>query len=121
MSTLWASKVMEGIAPLDQAKRAIAYALQQVADNKHIGWHAGVGTQSFALLTEAAATLYERPIEEVRKRFAPDGSFDPNNFLNAVEEASEQLCGRDYGALGDASARAELGLKLRAALEEYKR
>lgn len=54
-----------------QAKKAIAHVLHQIKANPEIGYHMGVGTQSFALLTEAAATLYNKKLEEVREKFAP--------------------------------------------------
>jgi len=68
---------MEGMTGEQQAKKAIRHVLEQIKDNPEIGWYLGEGTQSFSLLTEAAATLFERPTEEVRGHFRPKNPRDP--------------------------------------------
>jgi hypothetical protein len=65
------AREMEGMPPIDQAKMAITYALQRIKDERQIGYHMGVGTQAFALLTEAAASLWGTDLEKVRYDFAP--------------------------------------------------
>jgi hypothetical protein len=72
MSAIWTHRQMQDL-PLDgQARKAIKHTLAQIRDNYQVGYHMGVGTQSFALLTEAAATLFgESDIEKLRKEFAP--------------------------------------------------
>ena len=69
MSSIMQSKQMEGQAPLSQAKRAIAHTLNTISESKDKWELLGLGTQSFALLTEAAATLFDEPVEQVRKNF----------------------------------------------------
>jgi hypothetical protein len=70
--------VMAGVPAEEQAKRAIAHVLGQIRDNPHVGWYLGYGTQSFTLLTEAAATLWGKPLEEVRRAFLPRDPKDPS-------------------------------------------
>lgn len=77
MADLMTNKQMEGKPAIEQAKLAIRNALQQIKDNRTIGWHMGFGSQSFALLTEAAATLWGRPVEEVRENFMPRAAKNP--------------------------------------------
>jgi hypothetical protein len=62
---------MEGLAPLEQAKKAIGYALRRIRDEWQIGYHMGYGTQAFALLTEAASTLFGEDLDKVREKFCP--------------------------------------------------
>ncbi|HRQ87329.1 MAG TPA: hypothetical protein PLA50_00920 [Bacteroidia bacterium] len=62
---------MDGFCAEEQCKRAIRHVLEQIRDNERVGYLLGFGTQSFALLTEAAATLFDEPLEEVRENFMP--------------------------------------------------
>ena len=64
---------MEGSEPLAQAKKAIRHTLETIRDNATIGYECGLGSQTFALLTEAAATMFGRPVREVRENFLPQG------------------------------------------------
>jgi hypothetical protein len=68
---------MTNVAPLDQAKQAILHTLAQIRANPALGWYAGEGTQTFALLTKAAATLYLEPVERVRDFYRPQNPRDP--------------------------------------------
>lgn len=71
--SLFTDTQMADLPPLEQAKKAIRHALMQIKDNPKVAYHLGVGTQTFALLTEAFATIFERPVEEVRHGFAAKG------------------------------------------------
>lgn len=71
MSDLFTHRQVEGNTPLNQAKRAIAHTLQAIADDPRKYDLMGLGTQSYALLTEAAATLWDQPVDDVRRRFIP--------------------------------------------------
>jgi len=75
--SLMSNRQMEGVPPIDQAKRAIRHALETIRDNPKVAWHLGIGTQTFALLTEAAATLYGEDVEKVRKAFLPPEVEEP--------------------------------------------
>ena len=66
---LLTSKQMDGLDALAQAKKAIAHTLNTICESKERWELMGLGTQSFSLLTEAAATLWNKPLEEVRKNF----------------------------------------------------
>lgn len=74
---LMTSKQMEGMAAEDQARKAITHVLNQIRDNPDVGWYLGFGTQSFSLLTEAAASLWGEPLENVRESFMPTNPKDP--------------------------------------------
>lgn len=60
---------MEGLDAIAQSKRAISHTLNTICESKERWDLMGLGTQSFSLLTEAAATLWDKPVEEVRKNF----------------------------------------------------
>ncbi len=62
---------MDDWLPEDQARKAIGHVLRRIKDSPDLGYHLGLGTESFALLTEAAATLYNEPVEKVREHFRP--------------------------------------------------
>lgn len=62
---------MEGLSGEEQAKQAITHVLKQIRYNEKVGYHLGIGTQSFSLLTEAAATLHGEPVDVVRARYMP--------------------------------------------------
>jgi len=68
---------MDNMPAIEQAKRAIAHILNQGLENPYLGYYIGLGTQSFALLTEAAATLWGEPVEKVRKNFSNPFAKDP--------------------------------------------
>lgn len=74
---IWENLQMKGLAEVDQAKRAIGHVLDTIRDNKNVGWYLGLGTQSYALLTEAYATLTGVGIREVREGFSPKNPKDP--------------------------------------------
>lgn len=58
---------MNGLAPDEQAKKALLSILIRIRDNGAIGYHVGLGCNTFDLLTEAYATLTGAPVEEVRR------------------------------------------------------
>ena len=60
-----------------KAKEAIHHVLFRIKNDPDIGWHMGYGSQSFNLLTEAAAELFDRPLDEVREFFMPLNARDP--------------------------------------------
>lgn len=69
MDILLESKQMEGQPANEQAKRAIVHVLTRIRDDKEASDVFGMGSQSFMLLTEAAATLLNEPIEAVRRQY----------------------------------------------------
>lgn len=75
---------------LQKAKKAIAYALTRIKDNWQIGYHMGPGTQAYALLTEAAALLYDEPEAKVYANFSPQsqGKSD-TQLMRDIREAWE--------------------------------
>lgn len=60
---------MDGVPPEEQARRAIAHTLGRIRDHQVIGYHMGLGSQSFDLLTEAYASLTGIQVAEVRRQF----------------------------------------------------
>lgn len=70
MDVLLESKQMEGQTAEEQSKRAIVHVLNLIRSDSRFSDVAGFGTQSFALLTEAAATLSGEPVQKVREYYA---------------------------------------------------
>ena len=61
---------------MDQAteeicKRAINHVLCQIRDREDVQYLLGCGTQSYGLLTEAAAALDGEPVDQVRNNLIP--------------------------------------------------
>lgn len=69
MDILLESTQMEGKTPEEQAKRAILHVLTQIRNDKKASDVFGIGSQSFALLTEAAASLFNEPVKKVREHY----------------------------------------------------
>lgn len=71
--SLHSATSMDGKPPLEQAQAAILHVLNRIHTDPAIGWYLGLGTESFALLTEAYATLScnEDSLPTVRESFAP--------------------------------------------------
>jgi hypothetical protein len=61
---------MEEKSAEEQAKEAISYVLNRIREERKVANVIGSGTQSFSLLPEAAATLYNDPIDKVREFYA---------------------------------------------------
>ena len=86
---IWTNKSMEGRPPVDQAHAAIFKTLERVRDEYNIGYHLGLGTETFAVLTEAAATLSNGDVQTLRREYAPggDGKKCDTEVLREVLEA----------------------------------
>lgn len=78
-------KCMDGMTPEQQALKTIRHILIRVNEHPFVGYYLGFSSQSFALLTEAYATLTKGNLREVREYFAPSRPRDP------VEEAKERV------------------------------
>ena len=62
---------MDDLPKPRKAELAIGHALQQIRDLPEFGYEAGVGTQTFALLTEALAAILGAPVDKIRRMYAP--------------------------------------------------
>lgn len=72
MINLLNDRQMEDLEPIYQARKAILHVLGVIKDNPKVGYHMGLGSQSFALLTEAASTLFNEPdLEKLRRHYTP--------------------------------------------------
>jgi hypothetical protein len=80
MADIMQSKQMEGVEPLEQARRAIRHMLEHIKTHPETGYYCGYGSQTYSLLTEAAATLFKRPVDEVRTFFRPQNARDPGRY-----------------------------------------
>ena len=58
--------------PLEHAKRAVGKTLRRIRDDANVGYHLGLGTQTFHELVQAAAALFNEPVEVVQANFTPD-------------------------------------------------
>jgi hypothetical protein len=77
---IWAAKEDQVVKAavgedLNACQLAIAHVLRRIKTEKDVGFHLGVGTQAFKLLTEAFARLTGEPVADVRDRIIP-GSGD---------------------------------------------
>ncbi|MBC8009945.1 MAG: hypothetical protein H7067_07600 [Burkholderiales bacterium] len=70
-------KSMEGLTPAEQARKALVHILGQIRDRPYVGYYLGYGTESFALATEALASLTDTTPLGVRERYEPKTARDP--------------------------------------------
>lgn len=70
---------MEGMAPTEQAKKAIVHTLNQIRNKPEVGYYLGELTETFSLLTEAAATLFGEPVAKVRAFYRPQNPRKPGS------------------------------------------
>lgn len=54
-----------------QAAKAIAHTLRNISERPGVAWYLGHGTQTYALLTEAHATLHGITMEEAQGNWPP--------------------------------------------------
>jgi hypothetical protein len=54
---------------IEKSKKAISHVLNRLREDDALRYQLGFGTQSFELLTEAAAALFDEPVEQVRAHF----------------------------------------------------
>ncbi|HEV7405212.1 MAG TPA: hypothetical protein VGO11_19870 [Chthoniobacteraceae bacterium] len=101
MDQLMEGKQMEGVAPLDQARKAMVHVLRQSSrENPLLGWFINVGSQSFDLLTEALASIDGVTVREVRERFICRNAEAPVS-RDQVKRALLALMDGRYGHAAD--------------------
>lgn len=71
------STSMSGLTLDEASLKAIRHVLGQIRDNPAVAWHFGVGTETFALLTEAEHRHTGYPLKTVREKFLPPSAKDP--------------------------------------------
>ncbi|MFZ4776798.1 MAG: hypothetical protein ACOYM3_15615 [Terrimicrobiaceae bacterium] len=76
---IWDSTQMDELKTEDKKTRAILYALGRIADEPHIAWYCGVGTQVWSLLTEALAAAHGKSVREIRSAWKPKAAVNPEN------------------------------------------
>lgn len=69
--SLMTSTEMDDLEPVEQARKSIRHILRLISDHPEVGWYLGLGTQSFALLTEALASIDGTTVKDVREKFRP--------------------------------------------------
>lgn len=52
-------------------KKAIRHTLQRIKDNPRVQYELGAGTETYELLTAAAAALWGEPVDKVRDHHLP--------------------------------------------------
>ena len=62
---------MPSLSATEQASKAIRHTLLRIADHPTVAYFCGYGTQTYALLVEARATLSGKTIEEVQDDYPP--------------------------------------------------
>lgn len=66
---LWESTQMDDLDLKGKARLAIFHALGQIRSNATVGYELGIGTPTFALLTEAYAAMTGEAVDRVRRHF----------------------------------------------------
>lgn len=81
---------MDTMSPDAQAMKAIRHALGRIKEDPAVGYYLGLGTETFALLTEAYAALSGNKVRAVREYYTPR---DPRNPADPAgrEEPEEDL------------------------------
>jgi len=90
-NTIWNSTSMDNLSPEAKAQKAIRHVLNRIEEHPEIGYYLGIGTESFALLTEADATFNKADVELTRKRFAPMNARNPYEGIPEAEESTPDL------------------------------
>lgn len=70
-------KQMADLPPEKQALRALQHVASRIHSAPFVGYYLGYGTQAFAIVTEAIATLKGEDVVKVRTDFAPTNPRDP--------------------------------------------
>lgn len=83
-------RTMAEHTPLQQAQLALGHILSRIRNDDRVGWYLGFGTESFALATEAYATLTGKPVLAVRTAFAPQKPKDPAQATANVQPCLDQ-------------------------------
>lgn len=83
---------MEGETLQQQCVRAIRHTLLRIREDATIGYVMGLGSQTFALLTEAYATATQTPVRQVREIYMPQNARDPHTGVSDLVEACQRLC-----------------------------
>lgn len=76
-----------------QAAKAIAHTLRNISERPSVAWYLGRGTHTYALLTEAHATLHGITMEEAQENWPPadQPEFTLNNRNRCPFCGSESL------------------------------
>lgn len=70
-------KQMADLPPLEQARRALQHVASRIHSDPFVGYYLGYGSQAFALVTEALATIRGEDVVKVRTEWSPTSPRDP--------------------------------------------
>lgn len=70
-------KQMADLSPEKQALKALLHVAIRIHEDPFVGYYLGYGSQAFALVTEALATLTSQDVVKVRTDYAPTTPRDP--------------------------------------------
>lgn len=59
---------------ISKCARAIVHILEQIRARPEVRYQLGFGTQTFVLLTEAAALLFNEPVDKIREHYLDDAT-----------------------------------------------
>jgi len=80
---MFAEPQMTDLPAEKQAAKAITHTLRNIAERPGVAWYLGHGTQTYALLTEAHATLHGITMAEAQENWPPaQQPFHDENDLN---------------------------------------
>jgi hypothetical protein len=98
---------MEGQPTISKAAAAIGHTLEQISRDPTLGYLCGLGSQTFALLTEAFAAIHIQDVDNVRTEFLPRAAKDPRETYGPVPINSSNCFGEGeeismtFGKLSD--------------------
>jgi len=100
---LFSSKEMEELPAGSQAIKAIGSILERIRTEPTLGFLLGIGTQTYARLTEAFATLTCQDVEDVRLEFLNPDAKDPKETYKESSKTKRDLmsgacpcCGKKF-------------------------
>lgn len=74
-----------------QALEALRHLLRQLRERPEIAWYIGPGSQTWALVTEAYATLSKKTVKEVRKNAVNPQACDPRRGYDDLLDAAKRV------------------------------
>lgn len=90
---IWQATSMDDLSVEEKAKKAIRHTLERIASHPDVGYHCGVGTGTFGLLTEAFLALHGKSgaeeMEKLRRSWAPQNVRNADAAFAILRELAE--------------------------------
>ena len=90
LNSIWTAEELGECHPNLKAHRAIATTLNRLKSDPTAYYRMGLGTSTYAQLTEAFAALEKEPLAKVRQHFMPDVACDVVGQLRRIRDIIEE-------------------------------